>query len=188
MTEHPIIFSGDAVRAILAGRKTQTRRPMKPPSPRYSTIVAGGFASTYTTIEAPCPFGSVGDLLWVREAWSYITLAQNERQPDDKWDPQLHMPVRMLYRADEVEIASNWSPSIHMPRWASRLTLRITDVRVERIQEISAADILADTGWFPAGDLPAVVFAGRWDTLYAKRGYGWQSNCWVWVLAFEVIQ
>jgi hypothetical protein len=135
-----------------------------------------------------CPYGVPGDLLWVRETWSYVTLAQNERQPGDKWDPQLNMPVRMLYKADaDAEgwaIAAAWSPSIFMPRWASRLTLRIESVRVERLQEITSDDIAAEG--LDIGDYGS--FAALWDKLNAKRGYGWETNPWVWVISFARVE
>jgi hypothetical protein len=216
MAEHSILFSGDMVRAILAGTKTQTRRVINPQPPAWCTdgriMPLSAEAWWFGTADwSPvgkwpddrdyvcCPYGVVGDELWCRETWSYITLAQNERQPGDRWDPQLNMPVRMLYRADGYQIGGGWSPSIHMPRWASRLTLCITGVRVERLQNITDEDVCAETGWpreWP-GPGPAPYerdlrggFAEMWDEIHIKRPFGftWEHNPWVWVIEFERVE
>lgn len=207
MTEHPIIMSGPMVRAILDGRKTMSRRVIKNAVwgqgklpftewayavyPAAETGWIAWFGVRGMTAERtkqmykegfPCPHGIPGDLLWCRETWSYITLVQNERQPGDKWNPQLNMPVRMLYRADaEVEgwqIPARWSPSIFMPRWASRLTLRVESVRVERLQDITEGDAHAE------GFASRAKFLVYWDVLNAKQGHPASNNDWLWVIGF----
>ena len=170
--ERPILFSGAMVRAILEGRKTQTRRVVKPTS---------GPHSIEKTIGRP------GDLLWVRETWGI-------HDAD---------PARAWFRADpgvEDCVAKStagwkWRPSIHMPRWASRITLRLTDVRVERVQEISADDAIAEgidrpgtmNPYIDGNAMVRAVFRNLWDSINAKRGYGWDVNPWVWVLVFEPV-
>jgi hypothetical protein len=154
MKERPILFSGPMVRAVLSGAKTQTRRVHQPP-----------WAAPDSLEEAllQCRHGQPGDLLWVRE-----TFAADRTS----W----------YYRADGEIPGLTWTPSIFMPRAASRLTLRLTEVRVERVQDISQADAVAE------GTQGKASFALLWDALNAKRGYGWASNPWVWVLSFEVVQ
>lgn len=217
MNEHPILFSGEMVRAILAGTKTQTRRVImqgvwgrgKLPTQEFAYAICPaaetGWIAWFGTRNPPetdmpaftkkayregfpCPYGVPDDTLWVRETWSYITLAQNERMPGDKWNPQLNMPVRMLYKADadaqDWQLPGSWTPSIHMPRWASRVTLRVEAVRVERVQDITPASIAAEG--LDAGDYGA--YASLWDKLNAKRGYGWETNPWVWVIEFSRVE
>jgi len=179
MKERPILFSGPMVRAVLSGAKTQTRRVIKPQPP------ADGSAKEWTwaidsdapspalgwrddaigACAAVCPYGQPGDLLWVRETWC----------------PR---PEGYGYRADDdpTNQPRKWGPSIFMPRAASRLTLRLTEVRVERVQDISQADAVAE------GTQGKASFALLWDALNAKRGYGWASNPFVWVLSFEVVR
>lgn len=147
MKERPILFSAPMVNAILAGRKTQTRRVVKPlPSWQvHSVCDPNGAADPWAVwFHYPdtdrvghlraCPYGVPGDRLWVRETFSY--LGKKGRGP-------------IAYRAntsdgERVRVDSPWHPSIHMPRWASRLTLEITEVRVQRLQEISEEDAIAE--------------------------------------------
>ena len=141
MTARPIIFSAPMIRALLDGQKTQTRRIAKL---NHAGRVAFGGRNWHCDdpkAVMACPYGQPGDFLWVRESWSTARL----------------YPVNatLFYRADGdcegkqaslsfIERERKWRPSIHMPRWASRLTLRITDVRVQRLQEISEADARAE--------------------------------------------
>ena len=139
MKERPILFSGPMVRAILSGTKTQTRRVLKP-QPYFDNrgllwwewSRSAGSASIDPVGQPSdewlkhCPYGAPGDVLWVRETWAPSDLA----------------PV--LYRADGPVRNGRWRPSIHMPRWASRLSLRIKSVRVERLQDITEADAIAE--------------------------------------------
>ena len=134
--ERPILCSAPDVMAILDGRKTQTRRIMKPQpnrtwpdevTPHWS--VGGNRTLPGASNPLRCPYGVPGDRLWVREAW---------RLPDGA-------PKGWVdYRADDTRDGFKWKPSIHMPRWASRITLEVTDVRVERLQDISEADAMAE--------------------------------------------
>ena len=180
--ERPILFSGAMVRAILEGRKTQTRRVVKPTSGPHSiekTICTPGSLAAF--IRHRCPYGQPGDRLWVRETWGI-------HDAD---------PARAWFRADpgvEDCVAKStagwkWRPSIHMPRWASRITLRLTDVRVERVQDISVSDCIAEGLGYPTDDRYAAVdnFKPLWDSINAARGYGWDANPWVWVLVFEPV-
>lgn len=204
MREKPIIFSGPMVRAILENRKTQTRRVIKPqPSIQERWTERGWLHDAERSLPSPkyrvqiCPFVA-GQNLWVRETWTYVTLAENEydaanplhRRRDDG------CPVLMLYRAheDAWTFPASWSPSIFMPRWASRITLEVVSVRVERIQDISKADVLAEGIAARDGySLQGVVagwhepFAALWDSINKKRGFGWDTNCWVWVIEFKRI-
>ena len=211
--ERPILFSAPMVRAILDGRKTQTRRVIKAsatagysdkPSPASGRLVCkdGGAwddNSRNTEPIAKCPYGKTGDRLWVRETGAF------------------KCKTAPIYRADlSDEEASLWkfSPSIHMPRWASRIDLEITDIRVERVQDISAEDAIAegiesehqwdgkppfahDMGmWYrdysKKEDVkindPVYSFQTLWDSLNAKRGFGWSMNPWVWVVEFKKLE
>ncbi|HDR9075923.1 TPA: hypothetical protein QDA97_004736 [Burkholderia vietnamiensis] len=224
MTERPILFSGPMVRAILDGRKTQTRRVVKhqPPddvapiavSHYHPTIIdrhgdqAPGdeiFGASSDDGEWGCkfPFGETGDRLWVRESITsvrhpsdghiihHVYAADGARIPRD---PQLRsefddaMAFAHLARPSGI-------PSIHMPRWASRITLEITGVRAERLQEISQDDAEAEGIDFlrsvPDADetLDARgLFHCLWDGINAERGHGWEANPWVWVIEFRRIE
>ncbi len=169
--ERPILFSGEMVRAILDGRKTQTRRYIKP-APVYHvdpmTYCGWLFHQRGKTsrwmwpnakveIIAECPYGVPGDRLWVRETWAVdAELAQVKRENEDVMGPPGfgHGPY---FRADPVHenTGLRWRSSIHMPRWASRITLEITGVRVERLQDISEADATAES-------CEAKPFPGPW--------------------------
>ena len=221
MKERPILFSGDMVRAILDGSKTMTRRPIIP-QPRASVdeiwqMESGDFVEMYLGEKSRYnpnpdhgkrfnfPLGVPGDRLWVRETWSpwadeFTKISVRGKEP-------------ALYRADYKEGCSsleiggdyNWHPSIHMPRWASRINLEITEVRVERLQEITEDDAKkegADKIEFASlGQLPSSLiinslimkrayrygFYKLWDSIYSKRGYGWDANPWVWVISFKVV-
>lgn len=205
LKEHPIIFSSEMIRAILEVSKTQTRRPMKvQPSHKFAIFADYktdlGFAKSKESFWAgfwlngtpdagspgyfKCPYGNIGDHLWVRETWAE---AFNWTHDIDEERP--------MYRADCVEgkaIAVSgsevrWKPSIHMPRSGSRITLEITDVRVERLQEISEKDAKAE-GTIPrqmdvGSYLPS--FEGIWDRIYEKTNFGWTQNPLVWVITFK---
>jgi hypothetical protein len=130
-----------------------------------------------------CPYGVPGDLLWVRETWSI--------DPNDLGYPKDEWRNFVGYRADDQDAKPThwgWHPSIFMPRWASRVTLRIESVRVERLQKITEADAQAEgVDFIPAA--PAALdhrtaFAGLWDALNDKRGFGWDTNPWVFVIGF----
>lgn len=223
--ERPIVMNGAMVRAILEGRKTQTRRVVKPQPPAgYEPHIApdfaeGKFRNGYALWQPECPHGKPGDRLWVRETWRLdfdsgsgslgadgryrrdaiyrvVFKAGGDDTPiewegfDDDADPY----IEALGRDD------SWRPSVHMPRWASRLTLRIAGVRVERVQDISEADAIAEgidsarlgnVGWLgtdaprEAGYSYIPAFRELWGSINAGRGHSWASNPWVWALTFE---
>jgi hypothetical protein len=214
MKERPILFSGAMVRAILDGTKTQTRRVIKnaPPNARCAHWArpqgdrwrgwAGALFFEGVTPESRglasirCPYGAPGDRLWVRETWcdSYIDPVDDRRIIGDVNEDGY---VFTAYRADGwLEAPSDdgrWCPSIHMPRHRSRITLEITDVRVERVQDISRADEIAE-GVAPfredaPDELPEGIkfraFSALWDSINDARGFGWAENPWVWVVSFR---
>lgn len=216
MKEIPILFSGEMVRGILEGRKTQTRRVVKPqpqlisgrfefsgnqedawPEPQvWLALTPSGKFGLNRPPYYRCPYGAPGYQLWVRETWcQYIDVMSGKRED-----------VRLAYRAtDEMQFPMKWRPSIHMPRWASRITLEVTRVRVERLQEISEEDLKAEGLALPSpyigvgfgGEViesehidkdPWHWFAELWDSLNAKRGYGWEANPWVWVIEYKRVE
>jgi hypothetical protein len=207
--ERPILFSGAMIRALLDGKKTQTRRVVKPqpvdgepwPDARscleWNDIVHD--TDYYVGCEW-CPYGQPGDRLWVHETWQ-INHVMYDRGPIPKEHPvDFGQPVDLIYRADgefdeQFEIdegGSCWRPSIHMPRWASRLTLEVTGVRVERVQQISVEDMRAE-GFQPNNEVSllwretlAENFRTLWDEINPK--HPWDSNPWVWVVEFKRVQ
>lgn len=227
MSEKPILFSTDMVRAILDGRKTQTRRVIKPQP--IQTKGAGVFLGwTWKTrkvelrnwidderfgkeLVAHCPY-RVGDLLWVRETWRvnaglYYCREHNKRH---SWNIE-YAPFKGNARGDDIWICLDeerdiikanhyyekhksgcYSPSIHMPKWAARIWLEVTDVRVERVQDISNHNIMCegcqwDGPLDEAVELHSQAWITLWDSLNAKRGYSWESNPWVWAITFKRI-
>lgn len=182
--ERPILFSGPMVRAILEGHKTQTRRPLKRQPSKDGLLMLPA-----------CPFVAPGDLLWVRETWQLLHVCEDTWNGGCEAD-RLDGPIPkeqtacawVTYAADGPEDGP-WRPSIHMPRWASRLTLRVTDVRVEQLRNISVKDAFAEgVETLIDHDGPVcylVEFQRFWNAMYAKRGLGWGVNPWVWVVEFE---
>jgi hypothetical protein len=187
--ERPILFSGPMVRAILDGTKTQTRRVVKNLNP---TFVASSPTGEQIANSARCPYGQPGDRLWVREAFIDTRVPENPARD-----------LGVIYAADcppgtPAGVKGGWSPSIHMPRWASRITLELTGVRVQRLQAITAQDAI-DEGIPSRGidrDGPNIAsglvylsdFETLWDSLNEKRGYGWDTNPWVWALTFKRVE
>ncbi len=205
MKERPILFSSAMVRAILEDRKSQTRRVIKPQplNPKWTGsewVEAGNDDTKHFSLK--CPHGAPGDELWVRETWygefydtldidgpsrSYHETPRNERTRD--------LNTGIWYKADTPDInrpfIEKWVPSIFMPRWASRITLEITDVRVEKIKDISGKDALAEgiqscSEYREAADV--TDFQELWDSINKKRGFGWDTNCFVWVISFKRIE
>ena len=211
--ERPILFSGPMVRALLAGRKTQTRRVVKNlpvaavEARRATTVPAHWFTDTggQSTMIA-CPCGAPGDRLWVKETHAIVprtAYAMSEGvpqtlRPDDDHDAA-------VYAADwERSKPGRWRPSIHMPRWASRLTLEITDVRVERLHAITETDAEAEgvrepsigpihmvsperCGEIDRAKAPALFL---WEMLWRSINGtdSWNANPWVWVVTFKVVR
>ncbi|MFH1635835.1 MAG: hypothetical protein ABIG63_17730 [Chloroflexota bacterium] len=205
----PIRFTGQEVRALLDGRKTQTHKAIKPQPKPFNNGVHDWAWETKTTaiywrtdelgeslfMPGHCPYGQPGDLLWVRETW----------KPSRSWvSPEICNDTYIRYKADNSrQVVSHnlggsatdrWRPSIHMPRWASRITLEVVNVRVERVQEIGIESIIAEgidaehrTGQGASTEQLRSRFAGFWDSINAKRGFGWDKNPWVWVIEFKVI-
>jgi hypothetical protein len=203
MKERPILFSSPMVRAILAGRKTQTRRArgleaINQGDGCYDALTDTGIVRvphTARTImrDFRCPYGVVGDRLWVRETWA--TLAR-----DDKWSPRDLGPggVKLWYAADGDDTYNErgkWRPSIHMPRWASRITLEIVRVGAGRLWEISEEDAIAE-GVLTLN--PAVcaqfadarsAFAHLWQSINGSRpGCSWSDNPWCWRISFRRLE
>lgn len=191
MREHPILFSAPMILAILDGRKTQTRRVIKQ-QPHRTTTAAQHVDSNWWEWKRGgrfrCPYGQPGDRLWVRETWRPGMhpewLCAVQYRADLQWLKPTGLDENTGYIfADWCDREpQKWSPSIHMPRWASRITLEITGVRVERLQAISDADARAEG----VTATPAIsAYRNLWNTINAQRGYCWESNPWVWVLEFN---
>lgn len=185
--EKPILFSGPMVRAILDGRKSVTRRVI---TNERIKVFAPGYADDHDRIIGMCPYGRVGDRLWVRETWNQFRVRRSDGQRFTVRHPEPGIG-ELTYAADCDAEPPRWRPSIHMPRWASRITLEVTGVRVERLQEISEEDARAegvqefcpsevDRGGYCSG------FADAWDAINGKRpGCKWLDNPWVWVIKFR---
>ncbi|MDW3683355.1 hypothetical protein RA280_16700 [Cupriavidus sp. CV2] len=202
--ERPILFSGAMVRAILDGRKTQTRRVVKP-QPEVSEQgnlmgewlqrpLSGLLLPRLQDITMHCPYGQPGGRLWVRETWAQPTTLD---------------PGPTFYRADYPDSvlgkyenlppadAITWKPSIHMPRALSRILLEVTAVRVERLNDCSEADALAEGidpkslfNWRPDESKSANPQVQRYAELWEDiNGAGaWDANPWVWVVEFRRIE
>lgn len=217
MKERPILFSAPMVRAILDGAKTQTRRVVKPQFvmrdgepiwPSYAKRPRGrGFED--------CPYGQPGGRLWVRENFQPLMA---DDVPESEWlscDYKTGAGYKVSYPATDGVVeyydistddafCDRVTPSIHMPRWASRITLEITGVRVERVQEISEADAVAEgvervvvgDGWRRYDSSSAIELAGLVPCETARASYrslweqingpgSWEANPWVWVIKFK---
>lgn len=222
MPEKPILFKAPMVRAILEGRKTQTRRIFKA---RYlNKIITEPPGGMREKIEPKhCPYGQVGDKLWVRETWadvntpdgpaicyradgSYRSWEEFSKTfgPDYGAGPSMDYDAYpgeyvmwwedLLNRDIHKEEGYRWRSPIHMFRWASRITLVVTDVRVQRLQDISGEDIVNEGIKIPGptyNDPAAYVpdpwecFSELWDSINSKK-YPWDSNPWVWAITFRV--
>ncbi|ECJ5891736.1 hypothetical protein FNH88_19080 [Salmonella enterica subsp. salamae] len=200
MNERGMIFNAEMVRAIIDGRKTQTRRPVKPQPEltqksgfSWNGVVYGAGSNDRETnrnfAHVKCPFGKPGDRIWVRETWSEAGASAPDLTLYRANYPE-HVPAHYENIPPVNEI--HWTPSIHMPRWASRITLEITDVRVERLNAISEEDAQAE------GVQPAcyeitppeaayrVSFGGVWRGIYGEES--WAANPWVWVIKFKRVE
>lgn len=209
MKERPILFSGPMVRAILSGQKTVTRRIVKPQyldgpwsvrqteSPRHERHSHDWWLPTGSQPYAalpPCPYGQIGDRLWVREAWAQINVAQ---APGESW---------VVYREcdNRTDYGGPWKPSIHMRRRDSRILLEVTDVRVERLQDISDEQAEAEgiEGCIPSCPGPydehgnpecdcmnltcKQSFQALWESINGRKS--WDADPWVWVVEFKRIE
>ena len=208
--ERPILFSAPMVRAILDGRKTVTRRPVKGLKTNFPVVAAADGTPLRTgacwDIGGPilhCPFGKPGERLWVRETW-YCDHDEVMRgpylKPDDLNVSEARDDGTLVYAADGLTPYEAdqpvWKPSIHMPRWACRILLEITEVRVERLQDISEEQARVEgvhkqptTDWYSVpgidgvGTTPRSAFANLWQT----TGGDWDANPWVWVVEFKQV-
>lgn len=200
MKERPILFNGDMVRAILDGRKTQTRRLVG-----YSTADILRLKEEYShkNYSIGCPFGQLRDRIWVRETWQAIHDSVDEfgtvdettympsilKEPDSYWHP---VYAADNWTTDREERGFPWRPAIHMPRWASRITLEITAVRVEHLQDISEEDAKAEGAApsthtiTPPEAIYRVGFLNLWCSLYGEES--WQANPWCWVIEFKRVE
>ncbi|WKL57275.1 hypothetical protein Q1W73_16655 [Asticcacaulis sp. ZE23SCel15] len=196
--ERPILFNAPMVRALLDGHKTQTRSAVRPQPPEDwrlhgygelngydkdgelspDVIVGWGAINEDGDYGIKSPHGQPGDRLWVRETW----------RPVHSGDPS----KGAQYYADVGRDQTIWKPSIHMPRWASRITLEITDIRVEALQDISEADAIAEgcKGINCPPDhnddlSPQEEYRTLWETINGKGS--WNANPWVWVVEFKVV-
>ncbi|ECC1584405.1 hypothetical protein FNH94_17485 [Salmonella enterica subsp. diarizonae] len=212
MKERGMIFNGEMVRAILDGRKTQTRRPIKWKQTRFTEVAERDDGSLWPWAEDcerggdiwfTCPFGEVGDRIWVRETFSCI--GNEDGHPvDANSNLCSREDAQRIYRASAIQNPGNyglwtspdgfdfegsWTPSIHMPRWASRITLEITDVRVERLNNISECDAKAEGGPTECtliGDKYFPGFRSLWKSIYGEES--WAANPWVWVIEFKRVE
>ena len=201
MKERGVGFNDDMVRAILEGRKTQTRRPVKNVRADNCLVIRkptkkrnGVYTHVMDALEhGLCPFGNVGDRIWVRETFNAFWL-DNDVIQEIKDGVSLASEL-CDYKADYSDSskpAEGWTPSIHMPRWASRILLEITDVRVERLHDMSEADAKAEGASpvtykiTPPEAVYRVGFGDIWRGIYGQEN--WLSNPWVWVIEFKRIK
>ena len=211
-----MIFNGEMVRAILDGRKTQTRRPIKWKQTRFTEIGEREDGSKWPWSEDaeracdfwhPCPFGAVGDRIWVREAFRVHSRATDvatlvyKASERNSWTEQTHrVPVAVCNKPATPE---KWTPSLHMPRWASRILLEITNVGVQRLQDISSGDAvregicqlpasgrycvsLGDQYFGGASRSAKEVYSWLWSSIYGEES--WKANPWVWVIEFKRVE
>ncbi len=228
MRMRPILMNSEMVRAILDGRKAQTRRPVKQtfdhdqhadavfrdgagfgwvgwwgPGPHNAEKTARLYPGKEGFL---CPFGQSGDGLWVREAWRIDGVGRKVAIEFGGGDPSLFENLSFFADCefDPGLKPGPWIPSIHMPRWASRITLEITDVRVERLQDISETDAIAeglelpDNGTFRDYSVrpednegynykrtAVESYQTLWDSAYGHKASQWSANPWVWVVGFR---
>jgi hypothetical protein len=210
MKESPILYTTENVKAILEGRKTQTRKVIKPQP--YMTVDMGkehlawiisGFR-TAEEISRYCPYGQAVDHLWVRETW------MAEKQYDHLKPSDIPQGSMIWFKTDNltthIYVGKN-RPSIFMPRWVSRITLEITEVRVERVQQISQEDAVEEGVIFMGGiadnyedapwcaslkdqepyKYPSAAYGRLWDSINGKK-YPWSTNPFVWCISFKVVE
>jgi hypothetical protein len=226
--EKPILFSTPMVRAILDGKKTMTRRVIKPQSQYPPMQMAVGYhagewhewrpadkadivTGSRWGAQIKCPYGKPGDILWVRETWCDPTSDQSGYPILYKADMPMHWDANETEHGEEVTLRAEdykWRSSMFMPKEVCRIKLKITDIRAERLRDITEKDAKAEgirSYWAePHEDTSPFVGAAKelgmdlcftrveafqqlWDFLNLKRGYGWNTNPWVWVVCFEKV-
>jgi len=223
MKERPILFSEQRVRALLVGQQTQTRRIMKtqafgPGQDHHEGVHAfdvnanhlhGYKLMSMADISQHCPYGKPGDILWVRETWRGPIVPENDLAEYERDPAPFRLPAFCQYRADNNELGHHaqsgpeadqfgWQTAIHMPRWASRINLRITAVRAEKIQDISEDDIMAEgvqtdshflNNFFTMNmnaESPKEAYRKAWQKQYGATS--WEVNPWVWVIEFARVE
>lgn len=217
-SEKPILFSAGMIRRVIRGEKSQTRRVITVPKKHGEILdlfddyyleshgVIGVDTMEAHNVPLKCPYGKVGTKLWVRETWADADIFYNNGGLED--------PETIAYRADGTAIQFGgkthlvgaidqsswnwdiikWKPSIFMKRYMSRLTLEITDLRVERVQDISPEDCIAEGIASPEIDQSIgsshvrVVFGFLWNEINETRGAGWHKNPWVWCVSFRIVK
>jgi len=219
MKERPVIFNGEMVRAVLEGRKTQTRRVIKPQPKVIHALYPDASIETERIFRngdqrIHCPCGQIGDRLWVRETWQYADWTEDgmpwiafKAGGSNRFIDGNHIPEDWCERLSDIwadlsvdfdrkggrACDKRWRPSIHMPRWASRILLEVTDIRVERVQEIKPEDAIREGYPFdvPTADSSQTYidwFKNLWASINAKRGFGWDANPYVWVVEFKILE
>ncbi|MEA4465557.1 hypothetical protein VBR84_14785 [Klebsiella pneumoniae] len=201
MKERGMIFNGEMVRALLSGRKTQTRRIIKDCTVGRDQIskfiqIEKKFIGCYPEdvpelIRECCPYGIPGDRIWVREAFRVHSRATDvatlvyKASERNSWTEQTRrVPVAVCNKPATPE---KWTPSLHMPRWASRILLEITGVRVERLRSMSQDDARAEGVIAASGPMEAgLAFRELWDSIYGEES--WKANPWVWVIEFKRVE
>ena len=225
MKERPILFSAPMVRAILTDHKTITRREIvrlggfgkitefgRSDTPGYDWHFRDSAMRwhdlSHTQLMKACPYGEVGDRLWVRETWRGVVEISHPDAPVKygvaRYVPDQQHCRRVEYAATQAHDGEPWRPNIHMPRWACRILLEITGVRVERLQDISEADCWAEGIEEVDGSLDdmkiielakrmgrcvddaAPTFAALWESIGGAGS--WDANPWVWVIEFRRIK
>lgn len=203
MNEKPILFNRGMVRAILEGRKTQTRRVVKGEALRWLEQFNPEFVADPDN--SLSPYGYTGDQLWVRETWSTSGSFDGIKPSELMSDPAFSKDdIRYRAAVMRADPYYKWRPSIFMPRWASRISLTINNLRVERLNQITNDDAIAeglhdvelisvtdpnDTRKLimePCSGFALQEFEQLWESINGKRGYGWETNPWVWVIEFEL--
>lgn len=210
MKERQITFNAHMVRALLDGRKTQTRRIMKVQPeviPKEDEHGKPGFWIPFNAgktmvrnedMYIACPFGLKGDRLWVREAFRVHSRATDvatlvyKASEQQSWTQQTHrVPIE---KCNKPAVVDKWTPSIHMPRWASRIALEITGVRVERLNSMTEQDAIAEGCSGGHGSIPGYMYSATphehfhhlWESIYGADS--WQANPWVWVIEFKRVE
>lgn len=195
MKERPILFSPPMVQALLDGRKTQTRRVIKLNQAGRAVRAGRNWHPGDPNADKACPYGIPGDRLWVRETWAIGISTGNSWHSEDGRIKAISEPQRYQrrYAANGTDgFFGKWRPSIFMPRWASRITLEITEIRVQRLQEISEEDAEAE------GCVAKVSFSET-RTVLAREGFShlwesingpdsWDANPWVWCVSFKKVR